>query len=88
MISLVGFHVPATFFFERPLEEFLPIGTIFGRRRCHCFINARLHPLQTTHIDMGVFLLEELPDVIRMLRNATLDIHLATVRSFCSRLMA
>jgi hypothetical protein len=52
------------------------IRTVFGGEVAHDVVDALLHAFEATHVDVGVVLLEQLPQLLLVLRHPRLDVHL------------
>ncbi|BAS76541.1 Os02g0103850, partial [Oryza sativa Japonica Group] len=71
----VDFHIPLL----RLLQLLLvvkPYSTVFCSEVDHDVVDAFLHALEAAHVDVGVVLLEQLPQLVLVLRHPRLDVHL------------
>src|SRR6476469_2734478 len=76
--TLISFNVPTVLF----LQLFLigsPVNAVLASRGRHALINSAFHTLQTADISVSIRLLNQFPQLVCVLLNPVLNVHLAAV---------
>merc|ERR1712048_291830 len=76
---LINLYMPAVFLLQR-LHKIRPRNTLAFCNRSQRLLHSTFHALQAAHVDVRLFILQQIPNVLSILSNPCLDVHLLPSR--------